>query len=439
MLSVKPRGVVGGVVLSVVAVFGVGGPAGAGAAVAAGWTKPAVLVSGDGAALLGAGLRPDGSLRVAITDAPRKIALGLADAADPSAFADPLVVLRAPVAVGEVALAADGSGVTARFQRGAPSSVIAFDAAGAAQPPLALDDVGGATVAVAPGGAAVAAWLAKTAQGYAVDAAFRDPGSATFGAPLRAGYATGSDTIINAGIGDRGDAVVAWQANNFPSPVAAAVRLPAAAFSKAVFVSRAAVDAQLAVGPGGQAILVTGSEDRLDVSVKPPGAAAMPVARRLDAARQGFSASVAAGGERQVAVAWMVARTARGGDTRVRVYEGAAGGNGPRRIGTLGRDAGGDRLQLAVDPRGATVVAWQEQLKAKPHDPTARSHLGVAHRPAGGRFGATTYLGPVSLDDTPEAVLLAPGGRAYVAYEAFQPGDTSADSYRRVYVAERRP
>ena len=96
-------------------------------------------------------------------------------------------------------------------------------------------------------------------------------------------------------------------------------------------------------------------------------------------------------------------------------------------------------MRVAIDGAGATVVAWEEALKAKRGDPTARSHLGVSYRPAGGRLRSPVFFGPVSLEATPEVVQLGPGGRAWVLYEAFAAGDLGGASYRRVYVAERRP
>jgi hypothetical protein len=287
---VSVLGVLGGGVVAVIALGGLWV-----STAAAAWTRPSLLVTGDEAGLLTAVVRPDGSLRAAIEDSTRGIALGLVDAVDPTALGDPLISLRAPARVVQAVLASDGSGVALEVQRRAPSSVVAFDAAGTPQPPLVIDDAGGATVAISPAGSAVAAWVAKSSQGYEVDAAFRDPGSTTFGAPVRAGFATDAQTLVQAGISDRGEAVVAWQTNGFPSNVAAAVRLPGAGFSRARFVSRGADEAQLAVGPGGQAILATIRGAGLDLSVKPPGADSMPAARRVDHAR-GFAVGVAAGG-----------------------------------------------------------------------------------------------------------------------------------------------
>ena len=399
-------------------------------ATAGAWTKPRLLLNGDAARLLGTVVRTDGSLRAGVYDRRHNLALGLVDGA-----AAPLAVLRAPATVADLALSADGSGIALDVAHDGPFSLIAFDAAGVAQPPVALDAaIENVDIATSPAGAAMITWLAKSAQGYEVDAAFRDPGATSFGAPVRAGYAEDKDTLISAGIGDNGEAVVAWQTNYFPSDLAAAVRSPGAGFSPARFVLRQAIDAKLAVGPGGQAIVATSDGRGLDVSIKPPGAAAMPDAQRVDRANEGYSLAVAAAGPHRVAAAWLAGNSLRG-PARLRVYAGEAK---LRRIGSVGKDAGGEDIGLAIDAAGTTTVAWEEGLRAKPGDPTARSHLGIAYRPAGTHFSAPVYAGPVSLAMTPESVAVGPGGRAWVFYEAFGVGDTGP-GYRRVYVTERTP
>src|SRR3954449_3487254 len=88
------------------------------------WSRPSVVVSGDDAALLGTVVRPDGTVRAAIVDGRRDIALGLVD----GAVENPLVALRPPARVGQVAFAADGSGVALAGPRDAPFGVVAFDA-----------------------------------------------------------------------------------------------------------------------------------------------------------------------------------------------------------------------------------------------------------------------------------------------------------------------
>ncbi len=402
------------------------------------WSAPSVLVSGDDAGLLGTTVRSDGSLRAAIADGPRSIALGLVDITSPPRFSDPLIVLRSPVQTSGVVLAADGSGVALTLKSGkGSSSLVPFNAGGTAGPPVATDDIGSfSAIATSPAGSAVAAWVRKSAAGLEVVAAFRAAGSGTFGAPVRAGYTTSADTLVQAGIGDRGEAVVTWQPNGFPSAVAAAVRLPGAGFSKATYVTRQGSLVQLAVGPGGQAILAASTDRRMRVSVKRPGAATMPPVRTVDKAGAGSESSVAAGGDRQVAATWNASRTQRS-DQRVRVYAGVTA-TGVHRIGTVGKNAQ-DAL-VAVGSNGDVAVGWSIDLPALRGDPTARSRFAVSYRRAGKRFETPVLRGPVALSSTPESLQVVPGGRAYALYEAYESGDDrTRPAFRRVYLSERTP
>jgi len=400
------------------------------------WSAPSVFVSGEDAALLGTTVRSDGSLRAAVADRSRSIALGLIDVTSPARFSDPLIVLRSPMQTGGVVIAADGSGVALKSGKGS-SSLVSFDAGGTAGPPVATDDIGSfSAIATSPAGSAVAAWVRKSPAGLEVVAAFRDSGSGTFGAPVRAGYTTSADTLVQAGIGDRGEAVVTWQPNGFPSAVAAAVRLPGAGFSRATYVTRQGSLVQLAVGPGGQAILAASTDRRMRVSVKRPGAATMPPVRTVDRAGSGSESSVAAAGDRQVAATWNASRTQRS-DERVRVYAGVAT-TGVHRIGTVGKDAQEARVGVGAD--GDVAVGWSVDLPALRGNPTARSRFAVSYRPAGKRFETPVVMGPVALDATPLSLQVAPGGRAYALYEAYESGDDrTRPAFRRVYVSERTP
>jgi len=368
----------------------------------AAWGPPAVLASGEGSGLRATTVLPDGRLRAA-TVGPA-FELGFVDGPP---FGNPVVALRRPDFASYVAFAADGSGIAV-----GDGLIYALDPAGTARP--ALQGVGDdPAIGMSPAGAAAAAWVDKTTEGYAVMAAFRDPGAATFGAPVRAGYAPTRRNVLSIGIADSGEAVVVWQTNGFPSDAAAAVRLPGASFSPARFVSRGASDAQLAVGPGGQAILAVARGRSLDVSVKAPGVSAMPTAKRVDRG-EGYAVDVAAAGPNRVAMAWVAA--VKHGKPRVRVYDGL------RRIATLGHDATGEDIELGIDQVGADVVAWEDTFHRK-------TRVGVAYRPAGKRFGTPAYLGPSSLFASPESVQVAPGGHAWALWQA----------RGRVYVTEHTP
>jgi hypothetical protein len=411
--------------VAIALVMAMAGPAGA----APTWRAPAVVVQDDGAGLLGGMVRAGGSPRLAVWDDSAHDALGFTD----TLGAPPRPVLQGPSLVLGVGFAADGSGLALTAARGQQAtSVVAFAPDGRPNPQPLLQFTGrSAEVAVAHSGAAVVAWAVKGGQGAEVDVAFREPGATTFGPVQRAGYTTTTDAIVHAGIGDDGTAVVSWQPNFFPSPLVAAVRPAHAGFAPARIVSKGAIDGRLAVGPGGQAILTAPHGRTLGVSLKAPGATKMSLERVADRTKRDTASAedVAAAGSRSVAVAW----TAGG---RVRVLAGAAEPTGRLRlIGSVGRKPGGDVLKLALAPSGAALVAWQEELKPLHGDPTARSHLAVAVRAAGGRFAAPAFLGPVALEATPELALLQ-GDRAYVAYEAFQSSNTM--SFRRVYASRLR-
>ncbi len=227
---------------------------------------------------------------------------------------------------------------------------------------------------------------------------------------------------------------MAWQTNYFPSDLAAAVRLPGAGFSPATFVLPRAIDAKLAVGPGR-------AGDRGDERRSRARRVGEAAGRRHDAAPRSGSTA------RRRATRSPSPRPARAGSPSPGWRATACAGRRAcactrakgRRGGSVrsARAPSGEWLGLAIDGAGATTVAWEEGLKAKGKDPTARSHLGIAYRAAGGRFRSPVFVGPVSLEMTPEAVQVGPGGRAWVFYEAFGSGPPGP-GYRRVYVTERK-
>src|SRR5262249_7844176 len=127
------------------------------AAQAATWTKPSVLLRGDDQALRSTAILPDGRVRAATVD--KGITFGLQDGPP---FGPPLLTRRDPQFVSALASAADGGGVAV-----GTAGVFAFDAAGVAQPPLAIADVGEQpAVAISPAGTAMAAWVAKAGDDY---------------------------------------------------------------------------------------------------------------------------------------------------------------------------------------------------------------------------------------------------------------------------------
>ena len=161
-----------------------------------------------------------------------------------------------------------------------------------------------------------------------------------------------------------------------------------------------------------------------------------PVAKRIDSGR-GLRAR---GGGRRAARG---GRGLAGRPEAARARRGCALFEGERRACVASaRSAAtpaGENVGLAIDGAGATVVAWEEGLKSKRGDPTARTHLGVAYHPAGGRLEAPTWGTSVRCPLRHARVGAARAGRAGLgaSIEAYQSGDTRpGDAYRRVYVTE---
>ena len=150
----------------------------------------------------------------------------------------------------------------------------------------------------------------------------------------------------------------------------------------------------------------------LDVSVKPPGADTLPKAKRIDRGR-GYALGVAAAGPNRVAAAWIAApRVSR--NARVR-YEGT------RRIGTVGRDARGERR--AGDRfrrRRGRRVGGGDQAQVAPRRGLPRR--GCAVRPVPVRFAGDDLHGLHAGHDARQeraaaAAAIAPDGTVTVVWE----------------------
>ena len=105
----------------------------------------------------------------------------------------------------------------------------------------------------------------------------------------------------------------------------------------------------------------------------------------------------------------------------------AATGRGEREGGDRRRRRDGRRLGGSAQEPSAAI---RRRARISP-SPTAGPAAGWALPGTSDRCRST---------DSPEAVQLGPAGRAWVLYEAFEPGDFGDRAgYRRVYVTERRP
>jgi hypothetical protein len=134
-------------------------------------------------------------------------------------------------------------------------------------PPAALSTrrASARTLAVAPGGAAIAAWVERSGRAWHVAAAVRE--TDTFGPVQVIGPAT-RETRLQAAIGSRGDAVLAWtDASEYGKPGFAAMRRPGGPFGTPGQVARRTADLLPAVGEDGTILLALSRLKQLDVRV----------------------------------------------------------------------------------------------------------------------------------------------------------------------------
>ena len=113
-----------------------------------------------------------------------------------------------------------------------------------------------ARLAVAPTGAAVAAWLERSRRRWRIVAAVREPGAPAFAAPETVSGPVAADTRITAAVGGRGDALLAWTRAAYSYlPAAAALRRPGGRFSAPVPIEPKVGQLRLAVAGDGSAMI----------------------------------------------------------------------------------------------------------------------------------------------------------------------------------------
>ncbi|WP_217914218.1 hypothetical protein [Miltoncostaea marina] len=252
---------------------------------------------------------------------------------------------------------------------GAPVALSAPDALGALRP----------RVAIAPSGAAAAAWLRFDGQHTLVEVATRPPGGA-FGAP-RTVSAPGADALAPAvAVDGAGRATVAWnRADGAGSVVQVARGDGAAGFTAPADASR----------PGATAFGAA-------VGVAPSGAGVL------------LWSEVAADG------ATVVVTTPLGAD------------GGPGAPATISPEGDASTAQVAVDGAGRAIATWRLQAGG-------RSVVQAAERPAGGAWGAPVDLSAPGVPAADPRPALDAAGRAAITWRRADGADP------RVQLAVREP
>jgi len=334
-------------------------------------------------------------------------------AAPGQAFAPWRTVVRARHGerVVDAAVAADGGGV-AVLQRDRGVRVVTLTGRRVGSSGAGSADF--ATVAVAPGGAAVVVWFRHHRDGrWRLEAAVRAPGASTFGRaqPLSRFIRRACCTTVSAAIGARGDAVVAWRSTARPSAWAA-LRRPARGFGRAQRLTADAASApDASVGADGTAAVVYSTQHvplRAGDGLQLHRAAAARFGRAEHVNPGGgvTLAGVAISGNGAIAIAWL--DRVHGG--RVHLSEAPPGG-ALAAAAELGTAVTPRAVAVDADATGRAVVSWTERAGAG-------ERATAALRPAAGvPFAAPAKLGRIDWRTAvPGQAALVPEGGALVLW-----------------------
>jgi hypothetical protein len=246
----------------------------------------------------------------------------------------------------------------------------------------------------ADSGAVVVVWFRHRDGGrWRLEAALREPGAETFGAPRAVSdwVRRACCTAVAAAVGDRGDAVVAWSSTARPG-VRAALRRAGGGFARArLLAGDASGAAATAVGADGTAVVLYGRQRVLGReheglwlhrAVGPRGD--LGAAERLATGAPVTVAAATVTPAGRVLVGWI-------DEAAERVHLAEAGPGEPfGDSGPLGRRVTGEAVVVAGDDAGRAVLAWSERLGGR----VLRQRAVASVRPAGqAAFGAAQDLG----------------------------------------------
>jgi hypothetical protein len=319
----------------------------------------------------------------------------------------------------DAAVASDGSGAIV-VQSGRRVRVVTFGTRGRVGVPSAVSrdrTADFAALAVARGGAAVVVWFRHTrARRWRLEAAVRDPGAASFGAPepLSRFVRRACCTHVSAAIGDGGDAVATWRSTSRPA-VWASLRRAGASFRAPQRLAADSSDVpKAAIGAGATATVIyslqrvplrAGDGLRLH-RAESGGAFGAPEVVNPGGGVTIADAAITPAG--RVFVAWVDQAAAR-----VRWSE--CGPAAPLvEGGTIGTGLAPRALAVAAADDGRAVVAWSQQVsRGRAYSEQTMAATRPAH--AAG-FGPAAALGSPWRMAEPRLARLVPGGGALVAW-----------------------
>ncbi|MCW2978480.1 MAG: hypothetical protein JWO14_207 [Solirubrobacterales bacterium] len=323
----------------------------------------------------------------------------------------------------QVAVDSDGDAVAVWKRReGADYTVEAASrpAGGNWQAPVDISTIGqnasGPQVAVDPGGDAVAVWELYDGTDHIVQAA-TSPAGGSWQAPVDLSTIGQNASEPQVAVDPGGDAVAVWKGSDSTNFIVQASTSPAGGSWQAPVdlsaATRNALEPQVAVDPGGDAVAVWERYDGADYIVQAATSAAggswqTPV--DLSAATQNAL-------EPQVAVdpagdAVAVWERYDGADYIVQASTSPPGGSWqtPVDLSAAGQDA--IEPQVAVDPDGDAVAVWENETDL---------NAEAASRPSGGSWQAPVAI-PGGHDAHVPQVAVDPAGDALAVWEGYEGG-----------------
>jgi hypothetical protein len=208
--------------------------------------------------------------------------------------------------------------------------------------------------------------------------------------------------VVNAAVGDTGDALVEWESRAYGTTGAhVALARPGAGFVDEETLSRRAGRVVMAVGAGGTAFVA--AEDRRTFKVRTFGAGSNTLLRPLRTLRCQRAEGLAIGRDGRILLAC-------GHRKELWAWEGYAFLRRTERL-SRGREQVDTPVDVSLDRGGRALVTWEERVTR------ARTALRAAVRERG-RFKATTLTGRHE-SVYPGGALLLPGDRGALVLGGF--------------------
>jgi hypothetical protein len=381
---------------------------------AASWLLPAALPD-SGESVFGPELAvaPDGGVLAVWTDARQRMTAALRPAGGSFATQQ----LSESGSLPSVALDASGHAVAVWIE-GSQVQAASWSAGSSDAVRTPLTPVSGANfgsfpkVAFDANGNALAVWSIYDGVDDVVQAAFR-PAGGSFGSAQTISAAGQNAWDAQVAFDGQGNALAIWtRSDGANARIEAAFRPVGGSFGAADVISESgqgATEPQLAFDGAGNAIAVwlrsDGTKWRVQAATRPAGGSFGPAETLSEAGESASTPQLAVDPQGDALVAWEL-------HSSVQVASRPAGGSfgAPERISSIDHNAIGPRI--AIDRQGNALAVWWDQ------DAT-RTVTAVAMRPAGGSFGAPQAISDSGVEQLSPRVAFDDEGNAAATWRRF--------------------